>query len=287
MWIVSLAAVAIGLLAPVSRSAAWGVPLTMFSWAMVLRAIIGAALTTLVAGALCMLAFEPHIAAAIGAGIGGLLAFSAARRSRYLRGTALLCYRLTQPDNQEEAMRVLDARLKVMTDRLTPAGYAQVALFASVPLTGIGEWRAAADHVERIEIDALVSPLRERVLQALATLRLEHGDLEGAQDALAQIKRPADAEVERWLNATEALLFAIQGNVEEALSRADAFDDPEDAAIAASYGVVRAHAFASQGKDEDAKKALLDVRALAGDEALIRAVRPLGPATELAREMMQ
>lgn len=285
MLITSLAALAIGILAPIMRSVAWAVPHSMFSHAMVLRSAIGAALTTFVAGALATLAFEDHVAGAIGAGLGGLLAFTAARRARYLRGTALLCYRLTQPAHTAEAAQLLDVRLRNLAPHLKPEGYAQLALFASVPLTAVGRWKEAADHVERVELGGLDPALRQRVLQALATLRLEHGDLEGASEALAKVERPAADAVERWLQATEALLLVIQGNTDGALALAEAHDDPEDAAIAASYAVVRAHAFASRGDDAKAKAQLNEVVALAGAEALERAIRPVGPASDLARAM--
>ncbi len=85
----------------------------------------------------------------------------------------------------------------------------------------------------------------------------------------------------------EALLLAIQGNADEALARCDAVDFTGDAgALAASYGIVRAHALACMGEEENAKATLREVVEVAGKPALQRAIRPVGPATDIARAML-
>ncbi|HJL01832.1 MAG TPA: hypothetical protein RMH85_11515 [Polyangiaceae bacterium LLY-WYZ-15_(1-7)] len=281
----SLAALAIGLLAPFARATSWGVPLTLFSWAMALRAAIGAALTTFFLGAALTLVTTGPRAAAIAAAFGGTFMLLSARRARHLRGVALLSYGITQPDARDAARAALDRKLAHCARRLPASHYAELALFASVPLTAVGLWDDAQRHVEAVDVGQLEEASRPRVLQALATVRIQRGDLEGAQEAVDRVERPAEEAVERWLGATETLLLAVQGNVEETLARAEAADR-DDVAIAAAYDVAKAHALACSGDDEGAKKALLAVRESAGKQALERALRPVGPATDLARALL-
>ncbi len=286
MILVSVAALAIAVLAPLTKSFAWGVPLTMFSWGMVLRTAIGAALSTFFVGAILTNFAAAHIAAAAGAGVGGLLSILSARRSRHLRGIALLAWRLTQPDSSLEAQRILDAKLEELRRHLSPDAYADVALFASVPLSAVGAWEAASKHLEAIALDAVNTPTGDRARQALATVYLQRGDLERAQSVIDAVQRPAAEAVERWLKAMEALLLAVQGGADEALERARAATTL-DGALAATYDIVRAHAHACRGETSQANKALERVRSAGGEYALERALRPVGPATDLARAMLQ
>lgn len=286
MILVSIAALAIAVLAPLTKSFAWGVPLTMFSWGMVLRTAVGAALVTFFVGAIVTSFAPAHVAAAIGAGVGGLLAMLSARRSRHQRGIALLAWRLTRPDSSLEAQRLLDAKLDALRQRLSPHAYADVALFASVPLTAVGAWDAAGKHLESIALDAVAPPTRDRARQALATVYLQRGELERAQAAIDAVERPAAEAVERWLGAMEALLLAVQGGADEALARARAAA-ATDGALAATYDIVRAHAHACRGETEEATEALERVRSVGGEYALERAIRPVGPATDLARAMLK
>ena len=285
MILVSLAALCVAALAPFARSISWGVPLTLFSFAMSLRAAIGAALITFFVGALATLVLDTPTSAALGAGVGGLLMMLSARRSRHFRGVALLAWRVTQDATRERAKAGLDSKLRHLAKSVPAAEYAELAHLASVPLTAIGEWAAAGEHLGAIDVDALEESERARTRQGIATIKLQAGDLEGAQATIAAVPRPAEERVEAWLSALEAILLAVQGNAEAALEIADA-QAPDDGALKATYDVVRAHAFASMGKERKARRALEAVREIAGDEGLQRAIRPVGPATDLAREML-
>lgn len=285
MILVSVAALCVAALAPFARSVIWGVPLTLFSFAMSLRAAIGSALVTFFTGALATLILPIQIAAALGAGVGGLLMLLSARRSRHFRGVALLAWRVTHEATRERAKTVLDAKLRHLAKRVPPAEYAELAHFASVPLTAIGEWKAAGEHLGAIDVDALEPSERARTRQGIATIKLQAGDLEGAQDAIDAIERPAEERVEEWVLALEALLIAVQGGADRALEMARKAPT-EEGALKATWDVVRAHAFASMGKEKRARAALDAVRNVAGDQGLERAVRPVGPATDLAREML-
>ncbi|MEM9067891.1 MAG: hypothetical protein AAGE52_05270 [Myxococcota bacterium] len=286
MLLVSIAALAIAAVAPMARSLAWGVPLTMFSRGMVIRTALGAALVTFFVGAGVSALAPVNVAAAVGAGTGGLLTFLSARRSRHLRGIALLAWRMTRPESSLEAQRILDAKLEGLAKRLPPEAYADAALFASVPLTAVGAWDVAGRHLEAVQHDAIGKERQDRARQALATVQLQRGDLEAAQATIDAVERPAEDAVERWLGAMEALLIAVQGGADEALTRADAAPD-DDEALGATYDVIRAHAFACRGETEDAKEALQRVQSRAGRHALERAIHPIGPATDLARAMLK
>ncbi len=286
MILVSVAALCLAAIAPFARSISWGVPITLFNFAMSLRAAIGTALVTFFVGALATLLVETKIAAALGAGVGGLLMMLSARRSRHFRGVALLAWRVTQSATRERATAVLNGRLRVLARSLHPKEYAELAHLASVPLTAIGEWDAAGEHLGAINVDALEEGERARMRQGIATIKLQAGDLEGAQETIDAVQRPAEERVEEWLVALEALLHAVQGGADQALELARSAPK-EEGALKATYDVVRAHAFASMGKDERARKALEAVREVAGAEGLQRAVRPVGPATDLAREMLR
>ncbi len=285
MTFVSIAALAIAVLAPLSKSIAWGVPLTMFSWGMALRAAVGAALATFFVGAALTAVAPAHVAASTGAALGGALAMLSARRSRHLRGITLLAWRLTQPDSSLQAQRLLDAKLDKLRRRLSPQTYAQTALFASVPLSAVGAWDTAGRHLEGVSLEAVDRSTGDRTRQALATVYLQRGELEKAHQTIDAIERPAAEAIEGWLDAMEALLLAVQGGADEALERARAAGDA-DGALAATYDIVRAHAHACRGETSEARAALERVREATGAYGLERALRPVGPATDMARAML-
>ncbi len=281
-----LAAVIVALLAPFIRAFAWGVPLSMMSWSMAIRASLGAALSTLLAGLIPLVAVPPLVAGSVALGVGLLLTALAARRQRHLRGTVLLTWRLAQDDSRDEAAALLVRRFERFERRRLQADtHAHLASIVVLPMSAIGRWKEALAILRGVRAGELSAENKGRHSQALATCLMEQGQLEDAQDVIAALDRPAEAEVERWLQALEALHFAIVGNSEEALALADAHRDAEGA-LGASYAIVRAHAYACDGDTKAAKKELQAVDRVAGPEGLKRAVRPVGPATELAREML-
>ncbi|MBX3251293.1 MAG: hypothetical protein KF901_29210 [Myxococcales bacterium] len=280
-----VAALVLGFVAPFLRAAAWGVPYSFFSRAMALRAFLGDVLVTAALGGILSLLAPTLVAAATGAACALVLAITSARRHRHLRGLTLLAYRLGQPDSRDEARAYLVARLAYLARRLPPREYAEYALFASLPLSAVEAWDDARVVLDAVDLDALEPNARSRALQARATLALQRGDLEAASEALAAIPRPAEPAVERWVQAGEALLLAVQGAADEALARCHEATDA-DGALAATYDVVRAHALACRGEEDEAQKALRRVHAIAGDGGLRRAISPVGPATDLARALL-
>jgi hypothetical protein len=96
-----------------------------------------------------------------------------------------------------------------------------------------------------------------------------------------------DALTARWLEITRALLFAIEGSTEKAMRIVGTEDDTGDEdAFRAMHAIVRAHVHACLGDDDAAREDLVHARALAGVVALTRAIRPVGPATDLARALL-
>ena len=271
--------------APLIRSWAWHVPLSMFSWGMVLRSSLSAALFSFLVGMLMTLVFSTTNAAFIAGGVGMAMVILNARNNRFLRGVALLSWRLTQPESREEAEPILHRRLRELATSLSPAHYAKIALFASVPLTALGAWKKASVHLQAIDGTLLQGETRERVYQALAAVYLQTGQLEKAQSAIDSIERPATNAIERWLDAMEALLLAIRGAADEALIRVIEIPT-EDLAIASIYRVVRAHALACKGDIKGAKSTLQKAQEEVGSTVLEQAIRPVGPATEIARTML-
>lgn len=285
MLYVTLVALTLGSIAPFLRAWIWGVPLALFSTAMILRAFLGEALVGFFAGGVLLIVFPSPIVAAVGGGVTLLLALVSARRNRHLRGLALVAYRLGQADARDEARTALLSKLAKLRRAVPPKEHAEYALFAALPLSAVELWSDARAVLETVTLDALEPDARARALQAIATLRLQANDLEGATEAFAAIPRPAESAVERWVRAGEALLLAVQGAADEALAACPERNDA-DGALAATYDVVRAHAHASRGEEDEARRALQRVREVAGDPGLRRAVGPIGPASDLARELL-
>ena len=278
------AAAVVGVFAPVARSYFWGAPLTLFSWAMGLRAMFGAALVTGFAS-LILTMLLPAVLAGLGGGLLGLvLMLLSARRMRRARGIALLSWRLGDPTTREAAKAALVKAFDRIAHREPPSRQAGLVLLAAAPLSAIGEWDLLEENLDRIERAGLSPEVAARVIQALATCRLERGNLEATTELLEQLEDPPEA-LRGWLSVTRALVLAVQGGVEKA-DAALGNEEPADGALSAAHSVVRAHISACQGNDDEARDHLERVRANAGDQALQRALRPVGPATDLARAML-
>ncbi len=269
-------------IAPWLRPFLWRVPTRMFSFGMVLRAALTSGLVAALVAYITSSVMPPMTAATAGVAVALVLAFLSARRSASTRGTALLCWRVSR--REPGAIAHLEARLRRLKNASDADAHAHAVCFAAVPLTAVGEWERASQHLESIDTAALRPDLRERSLQALATVRLERSDLEGAQEAMDQITRPASGVIEEWLVASEALLYVVQGNTREALRRANEAD--ASGALALTYEIVRAHACASHGDDTGAHRSLNLVYESAGAAGVERAVRPVGPATDIARQLL-
>ena len=289
-----IAALVVGLLSPIARSLAWGVPFSLLSIGTVLTSFAGSSLTVLIIGAICSVALSATplsadqidlwsglIAAATGS---GLLA-SSIRRLREVRGLSVLCQRLPEKDARELALRSL-RRLLDRVRRTNVQQHASLVLMATGPLTQAALWNEAREQLMSVAEDALDAPQAVLRDQALATCHLQFDDPKAAQEAIERIPRPAEPSIEVWLVAMEALLLAVGGRFAEAeatLREQDAADNPS---LEASHRLVRAHIWAGQGRKQDALRELDGLRLAAGRAGLERVLRPHGPASILARELL-
>ena len=168
-----------------------------------------------------------------------------------------------------------------------PRDHATLTLFALPLLSEVGRWDSLREALTAIDMSRLSEKESAVAHQALASVHIHLGDAQGARDALANLERPVEEpQVELWLVAIDALLFAVDGDAERALKLIGRKTPEGDAALQASHQIVRAHAWASQGDLQRARKALKGVLAVAGDAALRRALLPTGPASEIASTLL-
>lgn len=289
----------LALAAPWVQAWAWGVPFGYLSYAILLRAVVGTLVTALLSGILaigCFAFTSPDIATSIGyqpAIVGGGTALAILwirlRRSPLLKGAVLLVRRSREPDIRQDALSRLELLLMRSCKRAArrPRDHATLTLFALPLLSEVGRWDSLREALTAIDMSRLSEKESAVAHQALASVHIHLGDAQGARDALANLERPVEEpQVELWLVAIDALLFAVDGDAERALKLIGRKTPEGDAALQASHQIVRAHAWASQGDLQRARKALKGVLAVAGDAALRRALLPTGPASEIASTLL-
>lgn len=288
-----IAALIVGLLAPLVRSLFWHVPFGLLSVSTVLVAFVGSALTTLVIGLLTLVGLqfvavnpeEADTIAGVTAAAGGLLLLMlSARRIRYIRGLTILCRRLLEDDAREQALAALD-KLMSRLQKSSTQRHASFVLLAIGPLTQAGLWEDARKRLAALPVEQLDENQKAMRNQALATCELHFGDVDAAEAAVTAIARPATPKIEIWLNATDALLLALRGRGDDALAMLVRAPD-DNPSLIASHHVVRAHAYAAKGQPDNARVELLAVQEQAGPAGLERATRPEGPASALARTLL-
>ncbi len=288
---VAVTAVVLGLAAPLSLAFAWRVPFGLLPTRTVLRSAMVTSLGTFLIGAIvegCAAAGGPT-RGVLGAVVGGTfmatLTWLRARRGRHARGTLLLAMRLTDPTTRDRARETIDENL----ERLAKKGwnlYAETALVVVGAASQVALFDYARTLLERIPEDSLSPHSRALVAQALSTCRVRLGDLEGARQALDGLDRPAaDPSVEAWIRTLEALLDALGDTPEQALSATEAPSEDADPSFAASCHLVRAHALAALGREEEARAELQGLLERLGEGGLDQALTPEGPASGLARTM--
>lgn len=290
-----IVAALVGLAAPVIRGWIWGVPFSLLSIATVLRAFMGSALTVLVIGVASLFALRvtsvppdqvDRIASLIGGGLGLLLLLNSTRRFRHVRGLSVLCQRVQEEDARPTARLALDRLLDKVrgSDRQR---YIALVLMATGPLTQAGMWSEARERLRSLDEDTLTEPQAVLRNQALATCELQFDDVDAAQRAIDRIRRPTEDSIEVWLVAIEALLMAIRGQSDEALSHLGTPGADDNPSLRASHRLVHAHVLADRGEDEAALEELRSLREEAGIAGLERVRLPRGPASPLAERLLE
>lgn len=290
-----IAAALVGLAAPFVRGWMWGVPFSLLSIATVLRAFVGSLLTVLTIGTASFFALRATsvppdqvgpIAGLVGGGLGMLLLLSSARRSRHVRGLSVLCQRVQEEDARPTARLALD-RLLEKVRRVDPQRYVALVLMATGPLTQAGLWSEARERLRSLDDDALTEPQAVLRNQALATCELQFDDVDAAQRAIDRIRRPTEDSIEVWLVAMEALLLAVRGQSDQALSHLGDRDTNDNPSLRASHRLVHAHILAERGEEDAALEELRSLRQEAGVAGLERVRLPRGPASPLAELLLE
>ena len=289
-----IAAMLIGLAAPVLRCWIWGVPFSLLSIATVLRSFIGSALTVLVIGVAALFALRAtpmpqdqigRVAALTGGTVGVLLLLSSAWRLRDVRGLSVLCQRLQEEDARPTAAVALDRLLDRMC-RKDAHRYIALVLMATGPLTQANMWSEARERLRSLDDGALTEPQSVLRNQALATCDLQFDDVDAAQRAIDRIERPTESSVEVWLVAMEALLMAVRGQSERALAHIGGQEVEDNPSLRASHRLVHAHILAGRGDMDGALEELRSLQREAGRAGLRRAKLPSGPASPLAEQLL-
>ena len=289
-----IAAMLIGLAAPVLRGWIWGVPFSLLSIATVLRSFIGSALTVLVIGVAALFALRAtpmpqdqigRVAALIGGTVGVLLLWTSAWRLRDVRGLSVLCQRLQEEDARPTAAIALDRLLDRMR-RKDAHRYVSLVLMATGPLTQADMWSEVRERLRSLDDGALTEPQSVLRNQALATCDLQFDDVDAAQRAIDRIERPTESSVEVWLVAMEALLMAVRGQSERALAHLGGQEVEDNPSLRASHRLVHAHILAGRGDMDGALEELRSLQTEAGRAGLQRAKLPSGPASPLAEQLL-
>lgn len=286
-------ALVVAALAPWFEARAWGVPLRYVPLARMARTFAGAGFVTGVFGALTWLLLkqadaDPRLTALTAAGLalvfGALVALSSARRDRGLRGLHVLCSQLGLPDRRDDAAARIDARLG-RSAASDPRAHALFALFAAGPLTRHGLVSVARRHLDSIVSEQLAPPEAALRAQLRAMTYLHDGALEEASAALRDAPYPTTPSVDAWIDVTRALADVVCGGVDSARALLDARREQaeSDPALRVQRDTVEAHALAAEGDEEGARALLRGLLERSGAGALALALRPVGPATDLAR----
>jgi hypothetical protein len=290
------AALLVAALAPWFEARAWGVPLSYVPLARMARTFLSAGAVTLLAGGLAWLALSQASvdlrATALAAGgvalcFGALVALASARRDRALRGLHVLTTQLGLPDRRDVAAARIDARL----ERLAAGDarqHALLTLFAAGPLTRHALGAQARRQLERIPPDVLAPPEAALRAQLRAMTFLHDGALEDATEALDAAPYPTTPAVDAWIDLTRALGQVVCGGVSSARELVAARSDltQADPALAVQRDTIEAHALAAEGDEERARALLAALVARSGVGGLALALRPVGPATDLARAVV-
>ncbi|MCA9578198.1 MAG: hypothetical protein H6726_01790 [Sandaracinaceae bacterium] len=281
-------------LAPWFEARAWRVPLRYVPLARMARTFLSTlVLTGLAGGAFWLVLVQAGAearltvltAAALAWATGVTLALLAARRDRGLRGLHVLCAQLGLPDRRDDAATRIDERLTRDRGR-DPRQHALLVLFAAGPLTRHGLVGLSRKHLAQADEAQLAPPEAALRAHLVAMSHLHDGALEAALEALDAAPYPTTEAVDAWVDLTRALVHVLCGGVEQARAlRSRRRDEAEaDPALRLQADTVEAHALSAEGDDEGAKALVRAMLERSGAGALALLLRPVGPATDLARE---
>ncbi|MCA9594428.1 MAG: hypothetical protein KC776_13985 [Myxococcales bacterium] len=159
------------------------------------------------------------------------------------------------------------------------------ALAAVGVLADAQHWSRAARVLDVVPLQQLKGVRRAALSASRATVSLYLHDKNRAwaalKDAFAYAKDP---NLIRTLSITDALVTAVDGHCEEALTRLDAIGRPQTPRVQRAYLIARAHALAGVGKLDDAR-ACLEELSKHSPQGLERAASLDGPASKLAEEL--
>ena len=289
-----IAALLVAIAAPWLRRLYWGVPFSLLSFGTVLVSSVAALLSVLLLGAAAnfVLRYTPLaperldlVSGLIACAGGCVLVLASARKLRDVRGLSVLCQRIDEPEVRETSL----AALQQLLDRVKTQGsdrYASFVLMATTALTKADLWDDARSRLQDAAAQTLKPQQQALVNQALATCALHFDDLREAEGAIGRISRPSESPVEIWLVAIEALLAALRGQADDALAMIESQDTEANPSLRASHRIVRAHALAAKSDPSAAMQELRILKDEAGEVGLERVLRPSGPASPLARELL-
>lgn len=287
---VGLAALSASVASFAALRVAWALPTRWIGLRATVRASFGAGLVAycLAAAAIplaSVLGYPTESAERIGASFAfvfaTLLGASVATRRRHERAALRLIEIL--PSSQSPAYvhaalveRLARLRASHRPEEPTCLAALEVAAVRAMRLSGLRE--PCERLASTISTEKLSPPLRDALLYDRALLRLREGDFEGAEPLLDD----ADQGPRRSLRA---LAHALQGGADQALALLDASrpTEPEPRLLA---GVARGHALASMGREDETRELLRSLVAEHGVSAFTHLLRPVGPATDIARSLL-
>jgi tetratricopeptide (TPR) repeat protein len=171
-----------------------------------------------------------------------------------------------------------------------PSGIAQRrsanrAIAAVAVLSEARRWPEARRVLDTIPIQGL-DRLRRAALQASrATVLLYAGDKNAAWAALRDAYANADdASIRRLVILTDALLSALDGHSNEALTRLAQVPEPNEPRVQRAWLIAKSQALAGAGRMSEARECL-EALARNWPDGLTRVMELGGPAASLARRL--
>ncbi len=203
--------------------------------------------------------------------------------------------RLTSSGDEEARRATISELLAFLENRLNrwlplPTKLrTNLELYVALQLVKANLWSDAEELLKRVPGRELAPTYRSAHASGMTACRLYQGDRVGAGAWFTQVSRPAkDPAIENIFRATDALFAVLEGRHQEALSLVghehEPLSDPTEIERAREH--VRAHALAALGDGERSRAILRRMLERHGVSSLERAVQVDGPASPLARTIL-